>query len=215
MNKYLFCVVRNKQDAESIVEKLREEGFNSNDISILCGEQKQGSFQSSQQQRQDTSRPFSTEGRTGRTETAQQGRTSPQGRASQQGREVQQGKETQHGKNSPTGLGGSLNQLTNMGTVNIPNVGSCIATGFLLQAVKNTTALATAFTKLGITEAQAKKIADKLKQGTNILLAIQANNSSKLDQAKEILEENNATEIFESAEKVGASKNNQNTQQKW
>ncbi len=100
--------------------------------------------------------------------------------------------------------GGVLGLLAGIGALAIPGVGPFIAAGPIMAALSGTALGATTgglvggLVGLGIPEIEAKRYEQKLKSG-NFLVAVDAEDSDRVDRAKEIFEAAGAEDISSSS----------------
>jgi uncharacterized membrane protein len=100
--------------------------------------------------------------------------------------------------------GGVLGLLAGIGALAIPGVGPFIAAGPIMASLGGAAVGATAgglvggLIGLGIPEIEAKRYEEKLKNG-NFLVAVDADDSDKVDRAKEIFKDAGAEDIATSS----------------
>ncbi len=103
-------------------------------------------------------------------------------------------------------IGGALGWLAGIGALAIPGVGPFIAAGPLLAALSGAAIGATVggiagcLIGLGIPEIEARRYEGKLREG-NILIAVHAEDSEDVAQAKKIFERADAADICTTSEK--------------
>ncbi len=97
-------------------------------------------------------------------------------------------------------IGGTLGLLAGIGLLAIPGLGPFIAAGPILASLSGIAAgaalggIAGGLIGMGIPEIEAKRYEGKVKDG-NILIAVHAEDSDRVKQAKEIFESENAEDI--------------------
>jgi hypothetical protein len=184
MNKAVFCLATNDQHAQRIVDHLRAEGFEMDQISILLPDR-----------RSDTGLKIEN-ARTRGTLAHEKHTKAPEGAAT--------------GALSGGILGGSLGLLAGMGALAIPGLGPFIAAGPLLAALAGSALggsfglLVGALVGMGIPEYEAKRYQDSLKAG-GVLISVHVDTPDEVDQAIDILKKEDATDISTSLEKAKAS----------
>jgi len=168
MKKSVFGILRNRAQAESVVERLQTAGFINDDVSMLFS---------------DTS---------GTKDFAIQHETkAPEGATT--------------GGGTGFVIGGVLGWLAGIGLLAIPGVGPLIAAGPILAALSGAAVgtvvggIAGALIGMGLPEYEARRYESKVKEG-NILVSVHADDSQKVDRAKEILKECNAEDISSTVE---------------
>jgi len=168
MKKSVFGILRNRAQAETVVERLQASGFISDDVSMLFS---------------DTS---------GTKDFAIQHETkAPEGATT--------------GGGTGFVVGGVLGWLAGIGLLAIPGVGPLIAAGPIMAALSGAAVgtvvggIAGALIGMGVPEFEARRYESKVKEG-NILVSIHADDSHKVERAKEILKECNAEDISSTAE---------------
>lgn len=195
MKKVLFALANSEEHAQRIVKRLQQAAFDNEDISFLMSD-KEGKL------RQERSNDFDLY-----EEKAQKSKKGTLGHE----------KHTKAPEGSMTGgitggiIGGSLGLLAGIGSLAIPGLGMFIAAGPIVGALSGSGIggavglLVGAMIGLGIPEYEAKKYESKLKTG-HVLICVHANDSKQIDIAKEILQNEGATDISTSKEKAGTKK---------
>jgi len=168
MKKSVFGILKNRAQAESVVERLQAAGFISDDVSMLFS---------------DT---------TGTRDFALQHETkAPEGATT--------------GGGTGFVIGGILGWLAGIGMLAIPGVGPLIAAGPIMAALSGAAVgtvvggIAGALIGMGVPEFEARRYESKVKEG-NILVSVHADDSGKVDRAKEILKECNAEDVSTTTE---------------
>lgn len=187
--KSIFCTFKDKNQALQAVEQLRE--ANISNLSILSKSPKEGK----QPQPQSRQRGMAEEEGSWEQEEPE---TSYRSQSPQQQKRPQGSKPGQ--------------QIPGLNNINVPGLGECLVSGVfqnLLRNPKGPNPIPNALTQLGLPENQATKISDKINKNNSILLCIQADSTSDLERAREILEDCNASDIAVSAEKAAAGKKSQ------
>jgi len=168
MKKSVFGILKNRAQAESVVERLQAAGFISDDVSMLFS---------------DT---------TGTRDFALQHETkAPEGATT--------------GGGTGFVIGGILGWLAGIGMLANPGVGPLIAAGPIMAALSGAAVgtvvggIAGALIGMGVPEFEARRYESKVKEG-NILVSVHADDSGKVDRAKEILKECNAEDVSTTTE---------------
>lgn len=223
--KAVFGLCDNESQADRIVQKLQNEGFSTDEISVLYSD-RSGKVQRERvtETRTTTHGAYGTEDTLGTTRTTGTHRDRDIADATRDRDYTETTKETRGKKGSvghenttkaPEGaatggtlggiIGGSLGLLAGIGALAIPGVGPFIAAGPIVAALSGSAVggslglLLGALVGLGIPEYEAKKYEHSLKDG-HILLCV---HTAQVDRAKEILKANGAHDISTSSEKSG------------
>lgn len=195
-NKAVFCIAKNLNQAEQIVNQLRKVGFVNEDISILYSE-KRGEITSEKgewapetkatgfdaNRPANVSRPHKKTGALGHEKHSK----APEGAAT--------------GAAAGGLIGGTLGLLVGIGSLAIPGMGPFIAAGPIMAAIAGSAVggsvglLTGALVGLGIPEYEAVHYAETLKSGSNILISVHTENAEQIDKAKEVFERNGAEDI--------------------
>jgi len=103
-------------------------------------------------------------------------------------------------------VGGTIGLLAGIGVLAIPGVGPFIAAGPIMAALSGLAVgaavggVAGGLVGLGIPEIEAKRYADKVKDG-NILISVHCDDSNEVSRAKAIFESSGATDIASTGER--------------
>lgn len=186
MNKSVFGLAKNVNHAERVVTQLQQNGFTSEDISVL--------FADSNRDRHATTnledQPKYKKGTLGMENTTK----APEGAAT--------------GATTGGIIGGTLGLLAGIGALAIPGLGAFIAAGPIIAALSGsaiggaTGLLVGSLIGLGIPEYEAKKYQDELESG-HVLLCVHAKNSDQCEKAKNILQQSDVQDISCASEKAG------------
>lgn len=179
MTKALLGIVKNLQAAEQLITHLRSAGIQKEEIAIL--------FNNKAQQSSKNQTPPHEENNWRNTESRQ-----PNAQREQ--------KQPQMGGSMPSGVIGSLPNIT---TINIPNIGSFIAAGKILTALNSKKSgqdpLTAALQSLNITDQEAHRLIERIKDKNGILIILTAS-AEELEEARSTFERNQATDIIQSRE---------------
>jgi|EndMetStandDraft_5_1072996.scaffolds.fasta_scaffold30856_1 hypothetical protein len=198
MKKVIFALANSEEHAQRIVDRLQQAGFDNEDISFLMSD-KEGKMELREDRRGDLE--------------VFENKTSGKNKKGTLGHE----KHSKAPEGSVTGgvaggvIGGSLGLLAGIGSLAIPGLGMFIAAGPIVAALSGSAVggavglLVGSLIGLGIPEYEAKKYESKLKKG-HLLICVHTNDSNHLDRAKEILQNEGATDIGTSKEKAGSSR---------
>lgn len=186
MSKAVFCIAKTREQAERIVDHLQNEGFSTDDISILFA---------------DRDNKITTS--LGSFDTTKTPKKSALGHE----------KHTKASEGAATGataggiIGGSLGLLAGIGALAIPGVGPFIAAGPIMGALSGSAVggglglLLGSLVGLGMPEYEAKRYEQSIKAG-NVLISVHTDNSDEISQAKKIFESEKAQDISPSTEKT-------------
>lgn len=195
-NKAVFCIAKSLEQAERIVAKLESSGFSTDAISVLYTDVSNELVR----ERGDDLTTFDTKESVMRKAKIKVNRNvghekhskAPEGAAI--------------GGTTGGIIGGTIGLLAGLGTLAIPGMGAFIAAGPIMAALAGSGVggsiglLTGALVGLGIPEYEAVHYAEKLKQGTNVLISVHTNNSDEINKAKKIFESLQAEDIATSAE---------------
>lgn len=187
MSKSIFGLAKDQNHAEKILDRLVDEGFKSEFVSVLI-------FDKGNQLTRKNSNgvlepiPESFERRVSGKKTLghELHSKAPEGAAA--------------GAVAGGVIGGTIGLLAGLGALAIPGLGPFVAAGPILAALGGSGVgggvglLIGALTGLGIPEYEAKKYEDQLKAG-RVLVSIEAKTNEELDRVKEILNEEGVEEI--------------------
>lgn len=199
MSKVVFGLADNSEHAERIVQKLEKAGFAYSEISVLYSDNRKTAI------RKEVGR----EGFLDEEVVVEEHRTL--GKKGTLGTE----KHTKAPEGGVTGatagglIGGSLGLLAGIGSLAIPGLGPFIAAGPIIAALSGSAIggalglLVGSLVGLGIPEYEAKKYESQLRKGF-VLISVNANDSKRIDRAKEIFQQENAHDIATSSEKAGS-----------
>ncbi len=168
MAKLIYCIVRDYPQASNIVSELRTSGFAKDDISVLM---------------QDTK---------SMRELAHDREAKPVEARAAQGAAT--------GAGAGGILGGAMGWLAGLGTLAIPGAGPLIVAGPLMAALSGVAVGAAfggvtgALVGLGLSEAEAKRYAGKVKSGS-VLISVHSENDDDIARAREIFERAGAGDI--------------------
>lgn len=107
-------------------------------------------------------------------------------------------------------VGGTIGLLAGVGLLAIPGVGPFVAAGPIMAALSGLAVGATVggiaggLIGLGIPEIEAKRYADKIKDG-NILISVHCDDSAEVSKAKDIFNDSGATDIASTSERSAPS----------
>lgn len=204
MDRTVYCICKDMQQANRIVNQLLHSNINKNDISLLLPNKEQERQFNAQQQSLSQSQQAACSkegmesccgGEKWKSESDTKGNT--------MGHEIN----TKTPEGATAGglaggiIGGTLGLLAGMGTLAIPGLGPFIAAGPIMGALAGsgiggaTGLLIGALTGMGIPEIEAKQLADKLKNQANILLSVYAHSAQEVDAIKNIFQQNGAENI--------------------
>lgn len=176
MTRTFFLLAKSHRQAEQIVEQFRTAGFSPNEISIAYNEALQHEPP--------------------HAETAQR----PQSKSGQQQQRSGQSQQQTHHRN--------LSELNNPGTVKAGelnwHVAGPFANNIRQEAKSGNDSISNALTKAGVPDREAKRIAERLKDTQQILIAVNTD-ASKLETARGIAEKNGATETYATHELAGTT----------
>ena len=201
MKKAVFGLANNESHADRIVNRLQQNGFSFEDISVLYADR---------------------EGKMQRSETVESSDFTRESSISEE-RQFKNPKKgtlgTEKHTKAPEGgvtgataggiIGGSLGLLAGIGSLAIPGLGVFIAAGPILAALSGSAVggalglLIGSLVGMGIPEYEAKKYETALESG-HVLLCVQAMNSDMVEKAKDILKKEGAKDISTSSEKAGS-----------
>jgi hypothetical protein len=173
MAKLIYCIVRDYPQASNIVSELRTSGFAKDDISVLM---------------QDTK---------SMRELAHDCEAKPVEARAAQGAAT--------GAGAGGILGGAMGWLAGLGTLAIPGAGPLIVAGPLMAALSGVAVGAAfggvtgALVGLGLSEAEAKRYAGKVKSGS-VLISVHSENDEDIARAREIFERAGAGDISSAQE---------------
>jgi hypothetical protein len=203
MTKALFGIIQSENQAYKIIERLKNSGFDQQDISIILP--RQGLYKKSTLN--------------GQEEKADILETPPlRGMSYEEPTSFKTGiigheKHTKAPEGGSAGaaagglLGGSLGLLAGIGSLAIPGFGPFIAAGPILAALSGSAIggglglIIGWLVGLGIPEYEAKKYDTSLKEG-NILICIHTKNSKEVNLAWDILKQENVKDMSTSEETV-------------
>lgn len=211
MSKYIFGIFKNLQIAEQVVQELNTQDFEANTISILCKTPTGATSGMSQSTRGTTQSPYNPSPE----EDFSVESTGPRNMRTERNPSGSRQTPSQTPSGSKPKLPQGLSRLPGITQIDLPGTGPFVAAGPIVQSLKNNQGkgngqlLTNALTKLGVPEAQATKIAKKLTQNNNILLAVAVNAQENVESAKEIFENQDATDVIVSSETVGTGKKSQ------
>ena len=225
--KSVFGLVDSEKQADRIITALQNNGFSSDDISVLFADKnKTESFENERARKEKTDvshrdvsdREFTSDdiARTSSNKRAASdldvhSTSKKQDKKGSLGHE----KHTKAPEGGVTGataggiLGGSLGLLAGIGALAIPGMGPFIAAGPIMAALSGSAIggslglLIGSLVGLGIPEYEAKKYEKGLKNG-QVLIAVHTTSSDEVDRAKEILKKEGAKDIASSTEKTGS-----------
>lgn len=225
--KSVFGLVDSEKQADRIITALQNNGFSSEDISILFADKnKTESFENQRARKAKTDvsprnvadSDFTSED-VSRETTLRNKRSADTDVQNLQKKHDKKGslgheKHTKAPEGGVTGataggiLGGSLGLLAGIGALAIPGMGPFIAAGPIMAALSGSAIggslglLIGSLVGLGIPEYEAKKYEKGLKSG-QVLIAVHTTSSDEVDRAKEILKKEGAKDIASSTEKTG------------
>jgi hypothetical protein len=204
MKKAVFGIAKSQEQANRIVEALQNAGFPEEDISVLLGDPRFSRANASHPS--PNASPWDSENenlRRPREDTRQYKKTNvgyEKGNKSGDGAAL--------GATAGGVLGGTLGLLAGLGTLAIPGVGPFLAAGPILAALSGSAIggsvglIAGALVGMGIPEYEAKRYEGLLKTG-GVLISVHCENAEAVEEAKRILEENQAADVACSREKSG------------
>lgn len=190
MNKAIFCLANNDEQANRIVDHLVSSGFSNEDISLLYPDQNRKNMRTTER---------------GEVEEFSD-RTMKKGKLTTE-------KHTKAPEGGVTGatagglLGGSLGLLVGIGALAIPGLGPFIAAGPIMAALSGSAVgggvglLIGALIGSGIPEYEAKKYEAGLREG-KILISVHAETDEEISKAQNIMNNEGATDISTSREKT-------------
>lgn len=185
MTKAIFGIIKNQQQAEQVVEQLKNEGFSANEITVLYHQNLKS--QQKPEQKGSKNQPNANEN--------------------------MNAKQT-------TGWTKAIGSLPNTSTVTLGQNTFLVAgplSGLLKNAGNNINAITATLTKNGVSENDATRLIEKLKDQNNILVGI-FTNTNNVDKAKKVFEKNSANPIISTAEFAGAGKKgapSSHSEQQW
>jgi hypothetical protein len=204
MDKAVFGLVRNKEEAENIVKQFMSEGFSESDISVLYAD-----------------RSADTKGNLEQWDTG----SVAAGQPKKSGLGVKN--KTKAAEGAATGgtigglIGGTLGLLAGIGSLAIPGMGIFIAAGPIMAALAGSGVggsiglLTGALVGLGIPEYVAVHYADKLRNENSVLIAVHVTSSEQIDHAKRIFEANHAEDVAYTNELAASSKGSAKKDSNW
>ena len=196
MNKAVFGLAINDEQARRIVDRLLSSGFSNEDISILYPDWNKNKLRTNA--RGDVE---SVESSTERDMNKGHLATEKHSKAPEGG---------VVGATTGGVLGGSLGLLAGIGALAIPGLGPFIAAGPIMAALSGSAVggslglLIGALLGSGIPEYEAKKYEAGLKEG-NILISVHTNSNEEIDRANEIMKKEGAKDISSTSEKTKTS----------
>ncbi len=200
MKKAVFGLAKNEDHARRLVNRLQEQGFDSEFISFLVYDAEHRYTRTNSRGEIETNPEYFT-----RESTATQRTT----RKNTMGVE----KQTKAPEGAATGglaggiIGGSLGLLAGLGALAIPGVGPFIAAGPLLAALSGAGVgggvglLIGALVGLGLPKYIAEKYQDSLKAG-RVLVGVDAQDYQQIDTIKDIMKKEGAEDISTVTEKA-------------
>ena len=191
MKKAVFCLAKNEDQADHIVDSLLSSGFLNKDISVLAPDKKS---KMSEEDGNISNRKSSANDK-GNLTTEKHSKA-PEGGAT--------------GALAGGIIGGSLGLLAGIGALAIPGFGPFIAAGPIMAALSGSAVggsvglLVGTLIGTGIPEYEAKKYETALRAG-NILISVHTDNNDEIDRAKEIMEKGGGKDISTTREKTKIS----------
>lgn len=187
MSKSIFGLAKDQSHAEKILDRLVDEGFKSEFVSVLIFDKgNQLTRKNSKGVLEPIPESFERNVSSKKTLGHELHSKAPEGAAA--------------GAVAGGVIGGTIGLLAGLGALAIPGLGPFVAAGPILAALGGSGVgggvglLIGALTGLGIPEYEAKKYEDQLKAG-RVLVSIEAKTDEELDRIKEILGEEGVEEI--------------------
>ena len=196
MKKSVFGLAKTQDQARRIVDRLQNEGFDVEYISVLVYDKDNKLTRVNAEGDLETNPDLIRAGT--RQKAANKGTTTKGTIGTEKSTKLPEGAAA--GATAGGIIGGSLGLLAGLGAIAIPGFGAFIAAGPILAALSGSGLggglglLLGALTGLGIPEYEVKKYADRLKQG-KILISIEVPNTESIDTAKNILKQEGAEDI--------------------
>ncbi len=188
MKKSVIAIAKDQAQAENIVDRLIENNFNNEDISVLMSNRSGSKLEDNL-----------TSGNAARAVRASTSSLQPE-------------KHTKAPEGATAGaitggvIGGTLGLLAGIGTLAIPGFGALIAAGPILAALSGSAVggslglITSALIGLGIPEIEAKQYEARLKKGA-VLISVHTQNEKEIENAKKIFKEQGAESISVVTEK--------------
>lgn len=190
--KTIFALAKNNEHADRIVNRLRMEGINSSEISVLFADK-----ENKIQYADDEPRIF------GEREIASSYDRPPEG--------IEKNTKAPEGGvvGATTGgiIGGSLGLLAGIGALAIPGFGVFIAAGPIVSALSGSAVggalgmLLGSLVGFGIPEYEAKKYEKELRTGS-VLICVQVQDDTQANMVNDLLQKEGATDISLSKQTV-------------
>jgi hypothetical protein len=204
MNKAVFGIVQDLNQAEKIVTDLKRAGFATDSISLLYGHSELEGAITEEDVTDVTTGDFTT----------RRDVTTPRTKKIRGG--VGHEKHTKASEGAALGgtaggvLGGTLGLLAGIGSLAIPGMGPFIAAGPIMAALAGSGIggsiglLTGGLVGLGIPEYEAVHYAERLKEQGTVLLSVHTRSSDEVDKVKDIFERDGVEDIATARETAGA-----------
>lgn len=185
MNRAVFGIIKKEEDAQRVVDHLKEVGFPSSNISIVFADQRKASGLSVSQADENISETSGV--------GYEKNTKAPEGASS--------------AATAGGIIGGSIGLLAGLGAISLPGLGAFIAAGPIMAALSGSAIGGSlglfigALVGMGIPEYEAKHYQDSLNAG-NFLISIHTENAEELNKAYEILKKEGVEDISHSMEKT-------------
>lgn len=193
MTKAIFCLAKNEEQADRIVDRLLSSGFSNEDISILYPDRNKDRLRTNERGDVDYEDTSTQRNMKRGSLTTEKHSKAPEGGVT--------------GATTGGILGGSLGLLAGIGALAIPGLGPFIAAGPIMAALSGSAIggsvglLIGALIGSGIPEYEAKKYEAGLKEG-NILISVHTDNDEELKSVNEIMKKEGAKDISSTNEKT-------------